>query len=133
MPRIPWQPIARGQLLGIPMPHKPRIRPARRANKNLPVHAFKEIAVLANATAMMIGTFSDCAQFVSNYFMPAGWSSLVARQAHNLKVAGSNPAPATNLSDRGALSRLRSREPQRQVLHWRIRRCRAKDSTTQHG
>jgi predicted GIY-YIG superfamily endonuclease len=27
---------------------------------------------------------------------PAGWSSLVARQAHNLKVAGSNPAPATN-------------------------------------
>ena len=26
---------------------------------------------------------------------PAGWSSPVARQAHNLKVAGSNPAPAT--------------------------------------
>ena len=26
----------------------------------------------------------------------AGWSSPVARQAHNLKVAGSNPAPATN-------------------------------------
>ena len=24
----------------------------------------------------------------------AGWSSPVARQAHNLKVAGSNPAPA---------------------------------------
>ena len=29
----------------------------------------------------------------------AGWSSPVARQAHNLKVAGSNPAPATNLSN----------------------------------
>ncbi len=28
--------------------------------------------------------------------MVVGWSSLVARQAHNLKVAGSNPAPATN-------------------------------------
>jgi hypothetical protein len=28
----------------------------------------------------------------------AGWSSLVARQAHNLKVAGSNPAPAPNLA-----------------------------------
>src|SRR3546814_12001713 len=27
---------------------------------------------------------------------PAGWSSPVARQAHNLKVAGSNPARATN-------------------------------------
>ena len=26
----------------------------------------------------------------------AGWSSPVAHQAHNLKVAGSNPAPATN-------------------------------------
>ena len=24
----------------------------------------------------------------------AGWSSLVARRAHNPKVAGSNPAPA---------------------------------------
>ena len=31
-----------------------------------------------------------------NYSKRAGWSSLVARQAHNLKVAGSNPAPATN-------------------------------------
>jgi hypothetical protein len=29
--------------------------------------------------------------------LAAGWSSPVARQAHNLKVAGSNPAPATNL------------------------------------
>ena len=28
---------------------------------------------------------------------PAGWSSPVARQAHNLKVAGSNPAPATKI------------------------------------
>jgi hypothetical protein len=28
----------------------------------------------------------------------AGWSSLVARRAHNPKVAGSNPAPATNVN-----------------------------------
>ncbi len=28
--------------------------------------------------------------------MIAGWSSPVARQAHNLKVVGSNPTPATN-------------------------------------
>ncbi len=27
--------------------------------------------------------------------MIAGWSSLVARRAHNPKVAGSNPVPAT--------------------------------------
>jgi hypothetical protein len=30
------------------------------------------------------------------YDRTAGWSSLVARWAHNPKVAGSNPAPATN-------------------------------------
>jgi hypothetical protein len=28
-------------------------------------------------------------------FGGAGWSSPVARQAHNLKVVGSNPTPAT--------------------------------------
>jgi hypothetical protein len=28
-------------------------------------------------------------------FVDAGWSSLVARRAHNPKVVGSNPAPAT--------------------------------------
>ena len=28
----------------------------------------------------------------------AGWSSLVARRAHNPKVVGSNPAPATNIA-----------------------------------
>jgi hypothetical protein len=33
-----------------------------------------------------------------NKHLAAGWSSPVARQAHNLKVAGSNPAPATKLS-----------------------------------
>ena len=32
--------------------------------------------------------------FLKGYFI-AGWSSPVARQAHNLKVVGSNPAPAT--------------------------------------
>ncbi len=30
--------------------------------------------------------------------MTAGWSSPVARQAHNLKVLGSNPSPATNFA-----------------------------------
>ena len=29
------------------------------------------------------------------YHIIAGWSSLVARRAHNPKVVGSNPAPAT--------------------------------------
>src|ERR1700691_6414955 len=31
------------------------------------------------------------------YSFSAGWSSLVARWAHNPKVGGSNPPPATNL------------------------------------
>ena len=30
----------------------------------------------------------------------AGWSSLVARQAHNLKVVGSNPTPATKITNK---------------------------------
>jgi hypothetical protein len=30
----------------------------------------------------------------------AGWSSLAARRAHNPKVAGSNPAPATRFDGR---------------------------------
>ncbi len=41
----------------------------------------------------------------------AGWSSPVARQAHNLKVVGSNPTPATNnlhkINDLDNLQRLR--------------------------
>ena len=36
----------------------------------------------------------------------AGWSSPVARQAHNLKVVGSNPTPATNLNEQAAVERL---------------------------
>ncbi len=41
--------------------------------------------------------FDSCRprQFVSMLILIAGWSSLVARQAHNLKAVGSNPAPAT--------------------------------------
>ena len=34
-------------------------------------------------------------QFIK--FHIAGWSSLEARRAHNPKVAGSNPAPATHI------------------------------------
>ena len=37
--------------------------------------------------------------------LTAGWSSPVARQAHNLKVAGSNPAPATTDNRRPAIAR----------------------------
>ncbi len=33
---------------------------------------------------------------LDNMNLTAGWSSPVARQAHNLKVVGSNPTSATN-------------------------------------
>ncbi len=32
--------------------------------------------------------------------LSAGWSSLAARRAHNPKVVGSNPTPATKVSRR---------------------------------
>ena len=35
-------------------------------------------------------------------YFDAGWSSPVACQAHNLKVAGSNPAPATKFNEDAA-------------------------------
>ena len=43
--------------------------------------------------------FSRVLFFKATGFFGAGWSSPVARQAHNLKVAGSNPAPATNITN----------------------------------
>jgi hypothetical protein len=35
------------------------------------------------------------------YYSNAGWSSLVARRAHNPEVVGSNPTPATNPISKG--------------------------------
>lgn len=32
-----------------------------------------------------------------------GWQQMVARQAHNLKVGGSNPSPATSLKQKRSL------------------------------
>ena len=43
------------------------------------------------------GRVGRCRALKSQLGFDAGWSSLVARQAHNLKVVGSNPTPATNL------------------------------------
>src|SRR5437763_6085264 len=72
--------------------------------------------IITHATTLSLGDFfrgptcksanssSICFGLPSRHNYPAGWSSLVARQAHNLKVAGSNPAPATNLL--AALARL---------------------------
>ena len=52
-------------------------------------HAAQDAENAARAASSHSGRWTE---------IDAGWSSPVARQAHNLKVAGSNPAPATNLS-----------------------------------
>ncbi len=45
----------------------------------------------------------------------AGWSSLVARRAHNPEVVGSNPAPATNFGGVAQLVRAHGSYP---CCHW---------------
>ena len=54
---------------------------------------------LLNATIYLlinkICTNNKAANAAYSHSNIAGWSSPVARQAHNLKAAGSNPAPAT--------------------------------------
>ena len=42
---------------------------------------------------MQLGPAEFCMKYQNTN--GAGWSSPVARQAHNLKVVGSNPTPAT--------------------------------------
>ena len=58
---------------------------------------FQAGSVLAPATySTMVPSFRlERAHAPTRNVITAGWSSPVARQAHNLKVAGSNPAPAT--------------------------------------
>jgi hypothetical protein len=60
-------------------------------------------AILESAKSLFAKRISVCFHHLRRHNNDAGWSSLVARQAHNLKVAGSNPAPATNFFSRAAL------------------------------
>ena len=48
-----------------------------------------EASSFYNAPPFWVSFKSHCV------LVDAGWSSLVARRAHNPKVVGSNPAPAT--------------------------------------
>ena len=48
---------------------------------------------------------THCSSADDGSHLDAGWSSSVARWAHNPEVVGSNPAPATNFQ---ALTRLSS-------------------------
>jgi hypothetical protein len=49
--------------------------------------------ISAQRSGLRIRLFDEGCRF--RYDALAGWSSLVARRAHNPKVVGSNPTPAT--------------------------------------
>lgn len=51
------------------------------------------------STALMGGQLGSPSKHRFDGRHGAGWSSPVARQAHNLKVTGSNPVPATNTTE----------------------------------
>ena len=71
---------------------------ARRARKARPDPA-GEVLVYEGCEAVVeivvLRVAHSCAEVLRLGFPDAGWSSPVARWAHNPKVAGSNPAPAT--------------------------------------
>ena len=112
MLRIPLESLAGWHLFRIPTLDKARVRPTRCADENFSGfdfagrsfrHASTKSHAVRNANRIAILPRCDrkmpffiCTMSTSNYSRNAGWSSLVARQAHNLKAAGSNPAPATN-------------------------------------
>ena len=78
-----------------PMVLRPKTRESRSPpnlkNAPLPSAARTRAAAGNTARATRTGAFA-----LPNDRIPAaGWSSPVARQAHNLKVVGSNPTPAT--------------------------------------
>src|SRR5438067_4141152 len=83
---------------------KSRIRPARRADKDFSRAGLRSRFHCGKNTIPFGDESKSCARLFAVAFavrcgiitlQDAGWSSLVARQAHNLKAAGSNPAPAT--------------------------------------
>ena len=64
-------------------------------------HHTEEYPSLVEGTGLENRDVVQAAQGFESLFLRhyniAGWSSLVARRAHNPKVKGSNPFPATNL------------------------------------
>ena len=58
------------------------------------IHIGKHLNTFRHYNILQLQTRLEEAYTVCRFTF-AGWSSLVARQAHNLKVLGSNPSPAT--------------------------------------
>ena len=115
MLRIPPKTFASRHLFRIPALDKAGIRPAGCADENFSSfcpagrsfdHASTKSYPASNANKIAISLLASIERILfrfaqrryRNYSQNAGWSSLVARQAHNLKAAGSNPAPATKFS-----------------------------------
>src|ERR1700730_15167171 len=94
---IPTEPFACLHPFRIPALDKPRIRPACGSDQNFAAAHDQSLSaklMISQLSLILFAFNSRPGIFVSQ---DAGWSSLVARQAHNLKAAGSNPAPATTL------------------------------------
>jgi hypothetical protein len=97
-----------GAIMPVPVPIKPRKDRPRAFPKQVSVGTYRShpwalarVAFSGSLRTGLIGA-SGVGQFVSSPVFRegaqrfiAGWSSPVARQAHNLKVIGSNPIPAT--------------------------------------
>gem|GEM_PF-2910610 len=66
-----------------------RARPSPRGPLRAPDATHRYAAIRASLDSLRDSQTQSCTMAV------AGWSSLVARRAHNPKVVGSNPAPAT--------------------------------------
>ena len=77
------------------------------------MHYGKERGVISrrldNGARQPQGAVGSCCGATRNNFV-AGWSSPVARQAHNLKVASSNLVPATKVSGCSAVGSARDLE-----------------------
>jgi hypothetical protein len=80
-----------------------KIRVQPRSSRNQVAGSYGD-ALKINLTAPPVDNAANkaCAVFLADLLsvakssIDAGWSSLVARRAHNPKVRGSNPLPATN-------------------------------------
>src|SRR5437773_11413019 len=82
-----WLPLARGVLLA---PFGSSTYDARRGILAACIFGRGRTAGRYQKALYRSGVFAE--------YHGAGWSSLVARRAHNPKVRGSNPLPATNES-----------------------------------
>ena len=59
------------------------------------MHKARQTGARAAQAALSVGSHFKSGKPTLTSYLDAGWSSPVARQAHNLKVTGSNPVPAT--------------------------------------